>query len=310
MYKYEFAFENSCKAYPFDTNNIVDASVFLDLRLNVTPNVSVEHVYISKIATTVEACTLEVSAKLISEEDGEEGDLVWLGELCCLPMSLDHGTRSAVRLISDDYSVVMEGFIVTGDLSKLLDLPSSLVIGNSGYDEDAAVLYSGCIMAVTSWCMGLKINDKIHTGVISIIAGDGVSFDVDDSDEDETVVTVYTPSQLSSDVLKDLNALTTESILTSLNDSYGTPIVSINSVTPDSEGNLTLTAGDGISLTPTDHGITLSSALTTDEINLVDDTATLVTNISTLNDRASTIYDYLTQVDNNVNTLNSNLLRL
>lgn len=158
-----------------------------------------------------------------------------------------------------------------------------------------------CIHPYRECFTGFIVNGQRLTGDIIIQAGDGIDIDVEGN-----TITISTGASIENQLINNRTELI-EAII----DMYGQPILTINGLPPDRDGNFTFEAVDGscVQVTGKDYGITISNpcATTCCDSSFLDD---VIDNINNLNSKASRLTEYLTSVSSNLNSLANELAML
>lgn len=252
-------------------------------------------IYLSSVVITMDKVELvfsTVSGKQVARA-------VWssLTEIQGIPV---HGVAISPIPVVDDANIgtnKISGFVFLG--------PDSMwTMGAGVYQFSGDNIYSSmvsesCISADDDGHVtGLVVNGERLTGDITIVAGDNVRIDVD-------VPTSTLTFNFAAEQVDGIH--NTRELVGAVSDVYGAPIISINNVKPDSEGNFTISSPDGtIGMTALDHGIALES-LSGDECCDKSDLDTALENIQVLNEKAGRLDAFLESVENNVNELQNEL---
>ena len=300
VYK-EYLNENAHRYYPFVNANEIPTGLILDFCLLATPNVpnnatdqDTEITYISQVVS--DGTSLRIYLATTSYDFG----CVAVSDTS-QPMVVGGvvGRRSEIKYAKDGY--VLQGYIITGDLDYLLPkMPPSITL-----DSTSGRLYTNCILHMSQWLTGFQIGDETLTGLVNIVAGEGIEFSVSGS----TVTISCVGAKLPPDNQIIVNDTTLLETITSL---YGYPITSINGVDIANGGKWTLAVVQNEGLTVTadtvDHTITINNpsakaCCTADEISA------LVSNIGALNERVATVQGFQDQLETNMNILSTQLAR-
>lgn len=179
--------------------------------------------------------------------------------------------------------------------------PVDVFVGHGGLyilDSETGKVALECINVYPDCVRSIQINDTNLTGDIVLQEGPNISFTLTDN-----TLTI----DLSIDA--DTAGFTSrQELLEAVVEAFGQPIISINNIKPDKDGNFYLTAeeGDCCTITPLTAGVTISNPCATpccDKSILTS----VVENIDSLNTRASRLSTYLTSVTTNLNTLQNEL---
>lgn len=289
----EFMNANSHRAYPFNTLNSIDTTLFLDLRVIVDKPSDVGDLHISEVNNNPSTVVVTFSC----DEDILVGTVTLDKEL------LSVGSQQSFVLRNADKYILVEGTLYIGDINCLES--SHTLTSTTG------AIYPGCIWSANSWCRGLVINGQLLTGVVSLEAGEGMEFTLTSSSDDETIVSLTSKGVLNANVFPSYTDYTEEvntyiennwsSIVKDMEETYGKPITSINGVSPDAEGNITISSST-LDITGLTEGLELNYTIS--DSNLT----TLIAEIAELNTRAGVLETSLSDVDDNVDNLSTALL--
>ena len=308
IYK-EYLNENANRYYPFVNANAVPTGLILDIcllgssDLPNNANHSTDATYISRLvtdgtqlrvylATKIGANTLDLGCATIA---GTSTSTTIAGTVCLR-------TEVCFTADHDDKHIVAQGYLITGDLSELLpSMPASIDL-----DENTGRLYPNCILTMTKWIPGIVVNGKTLTGLITLVAGPGIQFDVSGN--------TVTVSCIGASLPPENTAIVSDaSLLSTITTAYGLPITQINGQGITNGGNWTIAVnkdgGLAVDTNPGQHTISITN-LYADVCCSSDQIATLVDNISALNDRVMTIQSFQTQLETGVNILSTQLARL
>lgn len=295
----EFLNENAHRYYPFaptntGTANEVPTALILDLGIiattNLPDNSGTNSTYISKIVTD----GVQVRFYFAADVGGIVQDF---GCLATVDVDDTIDKRTNFKYAGNGY--ILEGFIVTGDLSVTAAMPATTML-----DKDSGRIYTGCIQHMSSWLAGIQIGEQTLSGIIEFVAGAGIDFSISGN----TVTINCTGAVLPPD-----NAVITsdEKLLGNITQQYGTPITHINGTAIGADWNIVSADDSNYTIAPDydTHSITvnnLSAQACCDD----SDIAVLTDNISALNDRVGVLNTFLNQVSTNLNILSVQASRL
>lgn len=170
-------------------------------------------------------------------------------------------------------------------------------------DVDSGLIDVSCIVPYPDHLRGLSINGKVLTGDITFVAGENIELSLE---EGEIVISYIQPDKEG--------ILSREALLDALVQRYGHPILTINGIQPDSEGNITIAPStDGeddnscVDITDLDHGIALSNVCATPCCDRDEYMDKIARSIGELNTRAARLSSYLESVTSNINSLQNEL---
>lgn len=301
----EFLNENAHRYYPFatTTGNTVPTALILDLGIIATTNLpnnsGADSTYISKIVTDGTQVRFYFAAKV-------GNSTVDFGCLATVDVNNTIGTRTNFKYAGQGY--VLEGFIVTGDLTVTANMPATTTL-----TYESGRIYTGCIQHMSSWLAGVQIGDQTLSGLVIFKAGAGVTFAVDGN--------TVTISCTGAEIPPDNQIITTDATLFNyVTEQYGIPITSINGILVGAElpegstgANWSISAAPDSDLSININGETHS--ITINNLKAVnccsgDEIATLVDNIGALNDRVGVLSSFVTQVETNLNIMSVQAARL
>jgi len=302
----EYYNENAHRYYPFVNANEVPTGLILDFCListtNLPDNATSEDTsvtYISQLTTDGTQLRVYLAA---STDDGD----IDFGCIATTDVSTPIvaggvlGRRTNISYAANGY--VFQGYIITGDLERLLPLmPASTLL-----NKTTGRLYTNCIMHMTHWLTGFQVGDETLTGLVELVAGPGISLSVSGNTVTVSCIGATIPPD-NAIIIND------DTLLSNLIAAYGQPITSINGVDITDGGDWT------IAVKP-DEGLVVVADNTTHSISITnqfaqaccssDQIQTLVDNIAQLNERVITVNNFLTQLETNVNILSTQLTRL
>ena len=289
--------ENAHRYYPFDppAGNNVPTALILDFGLLATTNLpnnsGSNTTYISQIVTDGTQVRFYLSANI-------GGSVTDFGCIAAVDVNATIGLRTDFKYAAQNF--VLEGYIITGDLSVTAKMPAVTAL-----DASTGKIYTGCIQHMSQWLTGIRVGDQTLSGIVTLVAGPGISFSVSGN----TVTILCTGAQLPVDNAIIIDDLT---LRQSIEDEHGTPITQICGQT-FSNGNWVIT-------TDPDEGLEVTADSNTHSISIKnlnavacctqDDIATLVDNISALNDRVGVLDQFLKQIETNVNIISVQASRL
>ena len=295
----EFLDDNSHKCYPFAEPNELPTDFIVDAKFMVTGNINKNELYISSISISDNNLVINAST-LVSDH------IVELGELLHVEVPTVRNTEFSCKLVNSVHNVIIEGLITIGTIESLTKDKQIYTLDEKGK------IFSGCVIPVTEWCTGIRINDQIYTGIVELVADKGIEFNIiNDDNNDTTYITICAsgferPEGLSIDLLTD------EELIRKMEKYWDNPIKSINGVYPNSEGNIDISVDSGskeyLDISKVEGGIVLkdiySAVCSFDE----ETVTTLYDNIQRLNERAGALDKMQESLENQVNALSSELV--
>ena len=301
----EFLNENIHRSYPFENQNAVPTALIVDFGIIATESVpnnsdNTGTTYINRIVT--DGVTVQVG--LGFDSGGSTTDLGFIATV-----EVDKGLYQTKRFqlagTADGSGVVIEGFIVFGDLSIVTSMPPVTTL-----DATTGKIYAGCIQTMTKWLAGFKVGDVTLSGVVELVGGDGVEITADMMNNKINVSCTGAQSPVGNSVIVD-----DQTLLSELTARYGTPITTINV-----SRSGTNAGGDWQIVSDQGDVLAIEADSTTKSITIKDVSATpcctdtnlqtLINNIASLNTRAGLLEEAQTQLETNINTVGTQLLRL
>lgn len=293
---------NKSRAYPFDDScaaapGALPTDLFTDAFFSLS-GVSGESLYISKII--LGQTSFQVYAATESYD---------LGLIADIPYSTPERAQVLIDLSTDE-GVTLSGLLVVGDAMSV----KRMYPVNEMSLENGKFFY-GCVREfIGEGVTGIKIGDRVYRGVVNLVAGEGIEFDVTEEPGETTIRMAAKERQIPKENMIIVDDTTLLAELTRL---YGAPVLTINGRRPDSSGNIILAypddavKGQGYSPFPTDVGTIIlqdaSGATGTCENTLVE---TLMANIAELNDRSARQAETLSAIDTANNVMSVALSRI
>lgn len=293
---------NKSRAYPFDdacadAPNRIPSPVFTDAFFQ-TSGVGSGGIFVNRVVLGQTSFQIYIAS---SDRD--------IGLLADIPYTTEERTQIPVDIMLDDGATI-SGVLVVGDVTEIKNMQSDSVL-----TEAAGKFFLGCVREISdNRLLGIKVNDKLYTGVIDLVAGDGIELAVEELEE-ETKITV---SAKDRSVPPENMIITDDAtLLKEISKLYGTPVAMINGVKPDAQGNITLayptaeSGGKGYTPFPSATGTIIlqdaSGASETCENTLIE---TIMANIAELNNRSARHAETLDALDTANNVMSISLSRL
>lgn len=295
----EFLDDNAHKCYPFSKLNELPTDFIVDAKFMVTGNIDKTSLYVSQIEFSETHIRVYMAVK-------QDNELLNIGRILTCPKPANRNTEYSCKLVNSELEIIVEGFITFGSLDNLPKNKNIITLAEDGN------VFSGCVIPVTEWCTGIKVNDQIYTGVVTLQATDGIVFDVSETASNTLITMKYDgfqrPDNLTLDTMDDAD------ILKKIIELWGTPITSISGVTPDEKGNITIDidpeSTNYISLTPGIATLTLDDTYIEKCGVTTNDMERMLTNISVLNERSGILETLTQQLETQVNTLSHEVSKI
>lgn len=293
---------NKSRAYPFDEScadspNRIPSEVFTDAFFSVN-GIGSESLYVSKVVLGQTSFQVYIRTESVD-----------IGLLADIPYDTPERTQLSVDYDAGD-NVSISGLLVVGDVTAIKSMMpvTDMTISDGKF-------FNGCVRSfVTEGVSGIKVGDNIYRGVVNLVPGPGVSFDVDQTPEETKITIRALGRQIPED---NLIIVSDKTLLEEISNIYGSPVTSINGVSPDYRGNIILaypngsSQGGGFSPFPAEVGSIVlqdsSGAVASCESTLVD---TIMSNISELNERAARQAETTTAIDTANNVMSVSLSRM
>jgi hypothetical protein len=256
--------------------------------------------------------------------------LVDLGLLTTIPYSDKLNVEHTVKLINEDYKVIIEGSITIGSFNTILS--SGIPVYTLGKNGK---IFSQCVTKVTEWCTGLLINGKLYTGLVSLNF-DEAEFDIEETFETATdgnkypVLTIHSAgirldnnqiTDIVSDQVKDTVNTHLRDVVTSINGCTGAVTIAPGQYSMPERSytvqDQTINDLNNIEITTQGNSIIISNVLDNPnfDINSLKPAITeniniLLDNAEALNERAGVLESHNLTVDNSVTLLGNQIARI
>lgn len=311
----EWLDSNQHRAYPLDEstsggNSVIPFPLFVDALFTVSANVDRTRLFINKLVVGDTSLRVYLS--------GYVNDvLIDFGSVADIPLSSTQGTEISVDVATVEYSV--SGSLVIGNIESVQELQAVTSLAIS-----SGLIFPGCVREESIGLTGIEVDGVIYSGVVTLSAGAGVSFSVTESGGSVTIAinaVNYTVPSVNTQITSD------EELLDEAISMFGYPVRSINNITTDETGNISIVEGGNSSGSEDEGGspayVTVTAAgqgaLT---ISLTNDTTvtqcnddltvtvdTLMSGVANLNDRIAEINDAITAIDKANNNIAIQLSR-
>jgi hypothetical protein len=295
----EFLDDNAHKCYPFALLNELPTNFIVDAKFMVTGNIDRDKLYIDSIELTSTHIRIYLATKV-------NNILTPIGCVLACPIPSDRNHEYACKLVNNDYEIIVDGFITFGEVPETLIEKSIIILAENGN------IFQNCVIPVTEWCTGIKVNNRIYTGIVTLTADEGITFDVQSTGDRTDIVMKYSGFARPEDLTIDTK--TDEELLSEVVSSWGSPVTSISGVLPDANGNITINvdadSADSLKITTGINALTITDtagSYSDTENTMIQD---LMTNISSLNERATALEKFSTQFELQTNTLSHEVSKL
>lgn len=294
---------NKSRAYPFD-DECADApgrlptEIFTDAFFAVS-GLGGEPLYMSRLVLGANSFQVYVATESVD-----------IGLIADIRYDTPERSQIVVSVDNGD-GVKVSGVLVLGDASVVKTLPADNVL-----DLSNGKLFLGCVRELTvTGIRGIKVNNTIYSGVVDLVAGDGITLDVESS-QSETKIYIKAKDR----TLPTANTLivSDKTLLHEITELYGPVVSMINGVKPDSKGNVTLAYpddGQGYVAFPSSDSESGGTIILKDSsTNVVECENALVksimANIDELNNRAARLADTVNALDTANNVMSVSLSRI
>lgn len=177
-----------------------------------------------------------------------DGVVTTVAESDPIPVRLNVGSSIEDRTIRirPTTTFPVNGTLVVGTCSDIAKYPGAWDIS-----EEQGSIFPANITIIPEGLTGLVVDGTVVSGDVILEAGDNIDISYDENTNTIKVSVIVSPNEAFDD--SDLLALITEK--------YGPPVLSVNGVSPDVNGNITLTNEDCLEVRtiPEAHTITISN---------------------------------------------------
>ena len=297
---------NQHRAYPLDEstsggNAVIPFPLFVDALLAVSSSIDRTRLFISKLVLGDTSLRIYMSGYVNDAQTD-------FGAVADVPLDSQHGSEIPISIANEEYSI--SGSLVIGNIESARSLQTITNLSSA-----SGLIFPGCVREITTGLTGVEIDGVIYSGVVTLEAGDGVSFEVTGS-SDNVVVRInavnYSIPEDNTYIVSDTQLLA-EAIA-----AFGYPVRSINGIETDETGNISIVEGaSSVSEGSTPSYVTVANAgqgaLT---ISLTNDTTVtqcndeLTTTVDTVMGGIANLNDRVTEINESVTALdraNSNL---
>lgn len=172
--------------------------------------------------------------------------------------------------------------------------------GSMSFDIQGAKLSSTCVHFLSGQHVeALQVSGRYLTGVVTLEAGQGINIEVQDGNTVKISVDQnYLQSLWQSNIAEYQASLP------------GTPVLSINGVSPDEFGNITISGADCVQLNQITNGLVISNPCAKPCCQTDSVAESLNTSIKILQEEHKTFRDYWINMANVVNYMQANLSTL
>lgn len=298
----EWLNSNQHRAYPLDESTVGNGlpfSFLVDALFINSPSVSSEKLYISSV-------TRSSTNILVSMGGYVAGVATDFGVVATVPFSTVSGTHVPIAVTGDNFTLA--GSLVIGDTKCMESAPAVIELG-----EEKGLLFPGCVRTVDDTLIGIKVNDTLYTGIVTLEAGEGIEFTTSAGTEDgETVITITSTAYTVPD--ENLEIVDDGTLLERAIEAYGKPVRTICGVSPDDSGDIVFSTpeagGDSdqyVEASSTGIGtVCLTIANDKTDSTCTDHSAqidSLAQSLSNLNERSVEIHEGINAVDDAVSNL-------
>ena len=290
----EWLSSNKHRSYPLDdtaNGNGLPTAFLVDALFINSSNIDNAKLFINKVVIVGDNVHIGMSGYVDSE-------LTDFGTVCIIPFDTKSGTNIPIFKFEEQYKLA--GTFVVGDVKSLENVSSVIKL-----DENSGRLFPGCVRKEEDMVLGIKVGDVIYSGVVTLEAGEGISFNVITNNRDETTIQINCKE--FEIPIQNLDIIGDEDLLGRLLSNFGPPVRTICGVSPDDNGNIDFAApsaseeGKFIKARSVGEGaVALDIPDEEGELNCNDRTPqldALAQNISILNERAAAIDESIVALD-------------
>jgi hypothetical protein len=298
----EFLDSNCHRSYPFTNINDIPTDFLVDAKFMVTGNVEKTALYISNISVTDTNITINLAVKI-------DGVMREVGTILSTDIVHTRNKEYSCKLVNNDLALIIEGFITIGTVDTIERRSY-----NFKNDIESYNIFSGCVIPVTEWCTGINIDGTIYTGIVNLMAGEGISFETTTYNGVSYITIKAEGFERPSGLQLEINS--EDELFDKLNNLRGNPICSINGVLADDTGNINIGVDEDskqyleVKKSESENSIMLSDIHTSICTVLPEDIATLHENIQSLNERASVLDKMQYSLENQVNSISLELTKI
>jgi predicted nuclease of predicted toxin-antitoxin system len=245
----EFLDSNLTRVYPLQDSSsgkdisgdfVIPESFMSDMRLHTTR--ADGYFYISNIAVYSYVVTVEISFQ------PDSGDALVVGSFLNINISSEINEQSVAftPTTQDDVNFRdLEGTVGVLYIGSCGDLKSYKGLWN--FSSENTKILDSLVLTTPVAVRSLSVGDRTLSGNIILEEGAGVTLSTEyDSDTDTSTITISATETASDEIVLSSDS----DIISALAARFGQPLVSINNVTPDSVGNLTLQGSDCVDIFP------------------------------------------------------------
>lgn len=218
------------------SSNILQKSLLLDIRIIIPPGADVDksNFYISRILSNISSLYVYIAYN--------GTDVAFCGGIpktlgMSEPVSQRYFNISAVQT-DYSWSKNLMGSICFGATEQYTD-------GDQYFTSATAKLNPMCFQQFAFQCLqGIQVQDQVYTGIVQLNFKDGIQVEARQTETGAVI-----------DVSIDLDYLKQQLILDTVTEQIGTPVLTINGVSPDASGNINLRGLDCVALNSAGDGV-------------------------------------------------------
>lgn len=271
----------------------INDSLLLDLMIYIPQQFQVDHnqFYLKEIKQQQNTITLIIGYK------GQE----------CLISSGIPKTIGMTNTISDRYFILAP--VASQNFEWFFKLTGSVTLGNTieytegtlSFDLNNARLNRSCIIVLDikkdKYIQSITVGDDVLTGNITLEAGQGILIDVIYNDKDSLINISLDPQFIQQKMKQKLQV-------------FGTPIRTINSKSPDANGNININGTDCVSVNTVGIGTLTISNPCSKPCCGSEDIENLEASLQIVKGQQDVLKQYYVNMANNINYMQSNLSTL
>lgn len=303
----EWLDNNRLRSYPLDNSSDVPTPLFVDALFLNSQSIDSNRLYIKSIIKDGD----NVNVFMAGYVNDTQTDF---GLVASIPF--DTAINARIPILKETADYLLAGTITIGDINCMNEAATVIEL-----TEESGRLFPGCVRQTHETLLGIKVGDTTYTGIVTLVAGDGVEIDVMAGSElGETVITLsVSPDRIADDNTAIRNDA---ELLAAAIKAYGDPVRTICGVSPNPLGDITFAKpeiapdeddGEYITVTSASDGvISLAIANDTTDTRCTDNTnkvESIAKNLGSLNQRAGELDEILRALDEAVSNLSLQVSR-
>lgn len=298
----EWLNSNQHRTYPLDESTVGNGVPFgflVDALFINSPTIDSERLYISSVSRS----NTNILIRMGGYVERVKTDF---GVVATIPFNTVSGAHIPISVVGGNFTLA--GSLVVGDTKCMEYVPAVIEL-----DEYKGLIFPGCVRTVSDTLLGIKVNDILYTGIVTLEAGEGIEITASAGDEEgETVITITSTAYTVPD--ENLKITSDSELLANAIEAYGKPVRTICNVSPDASGDIVFSTPDAggeseqyVEASSTGIGtVCLTIANDKTDITCTDRSAqieALTQALSNLNDRSVEVHEGVNALDDAVSNL-------